>query len=111
MYQKVLVPLDGSELAEYALDHVKKLAKDGFLGETVLLKVCMIKPPVSYADSYPSAIGIAALMNDYIDKSKKYLRALQSKLSVWRVADLLLSSLNMPSKTVWISSSWQHMVT
>ncbi len=39
MYQKVLVPLDGSELAECALDHVKKLAKEGFLEEIVLLSV------------------------------------------------------------------------
>ena len=28
MYKKILVPLDGSKLAEYALPHVKKIIKD-----------------------------------------------------------------------------------
>jgi nucleotide-binding universal stress UspA family protein len=35
MYKKVLVPLDGSELAECSLNHVKNLAKDGSIGEVI----------------------------------------------------------------------------
>lgn len=39
MYRKVLVPLDGSELAECVLPHVKNMVKDGFTGEVILLNV------------------------------------------------------------------------
>jgi len=41
---------DGSELAECALDHVKKLAKDGSLGEVVLLNVFLVTLPLNDAD-------------------------------------------------------------
>ena len=39
MYKKALVPLDGSELAECTLSHVKNLFKDGSVGEVTLLNV------------------------------------------------------------------------
>lgn len=39
MYQKILIPLDGSELAECTLSHVKNLVNDGFTGEVILLNV------------------------------------------------------------------------
>ena len=47
MYQKVLVPLDGSELAECALNHVKAMVKDGLAGETVLLNIIRVDAPWS----------------------------------------------------------------
>jgi len=37
MYKKILVPLDGSELAEKALDHAEKLA-EAFDAEVILLQ-------------------------------------------------------------------------
>jgi len=39
MYKKILVPLDGSELAECALPHIKNLVKDGAVGEVTILNV------------------------------------------------------------------------
>ena len=39
MYQKVLVPLDRSKVAESSLSHVKNLVKDGAVGEVTLLNV------------------------------------------------------------------------
>jgi len=36
MYKKVLVPLDGSALAECTLSHVKNLFKDGSVGAVTL---------------------------------------------------------------------------
>ena len=39
MYEKSLVPLDGSKLAECALPHVMNLAKGGAVGEVILLNV------------------------------------------------------------------------
>jgi len=39
MYQKILVPLDGSELAECALPHVKNLVKDRYGKEVIIMTV------------------------------------------------------------------------
>jgi nucleotide-binding universal stress UspA family protein len=49
MYKKVLVPLDGSELAECALDHVKKLIKEGSVKEMTLLNVVKVDIPWAIA--------------------------------------------------------------
>ena len=46
MFKKVLVPLDGSKLAECALPPVKDMAKGGFVGEVVLLNVVVIDIPL-----------------------------------------------------------------
>lgn len=51
MYRKILVPLDGSKLAESAIPHVITIAKGCEVGEVVLFRVC--EPPVILAD-YPS---------------------------------------------------------
>ena len=40
MYKKVLVPLDGSKLAECVLPHVERLAESGMVKEIILLRVC-----------------------------------------------------------------------
>ena len=42
MYPKILVPLDGSELAECALEEVGKLVRGGFVREIVLLSVVVV---------------------------------------------------------------------
>ncbi len=39
MYRKVMVPLDGSELAECVLPHVESLAKSGQAGSVILVRV------------------------------------------------------------------------
>ncbi len=80
MYKKVLVPLDGSELAESALDHVKILAKGGIIEEVILLNVFLVTLPLG-TDYYQSIIDVTSLINEYVDKSKKYLAVVQSKLS------------------------------
>jgi nucleotide-binding universal stress UspA family protein len=51
MYRKILVPLDGSELAECVFPHIKKVIKDSENTEVILFRVC--EPPVLLAD-YPS---------------------------------------------------------
>jgi nucleotide-binding universal stress UspA family protein len=51
MYQKILVPLDGSDLAESVLPHVEKVARGSPGVEIVLFRVC--EPPVLLAD-YPA---------------------------------------------------------
>lgn len=79
MYKKILVPLDGSELAECALPHVKSLVKDGFSGEVNILKVfscnCM---EFKKLHSRP---GYIELREEAFDESQKYLLAIKSQLS------------------------------
>lgn len=50
MYEKILVPLDGSELAESVLPHVETIARGCSVVEIVLLRVC--EAPSILAD-YP----------------------------------------------------------
>jgi nucleotide-binding universal stress UspA family protein len=48
VYRKILVPLDGSELSECALGHVKEVAASSRITEVVLLTVLDIKfPPLA----------------------------------------------------------------
>ena len=83
MYMKVLVPLDGSELAECALSHVKNLVKEGAEGEVILLNVVNV--------SFTIASNLMGEVNDIIDnsairkglfiKSGKYLENMASRLT------------------------------
>ncbi len=52
MYKKILVPLDGSKLAECVLPHVEELAESGMVKEIILLRVC--ESPSILAD-YPES--------------------------------------------------------
>lgn len=45
MYKKILVPLDGSKLAEYALPHVKKIMKNDLSGEVTIIRVFSVDFP------------------------------------------------------------------
>ena len=47
MYPKILVPLDGSKLAEGALTHVKTMVQEGFAREVILLNVVHVDAPYS----------------------------------------------------------------
>jgi nucleotide-binding universal stress UspA family protein len=53
MYKKILVPLDGSELAECVLAHIKNLSPGDKNPEIVLFRVC--EPPVILAD-FPATL-------------------------------------------------------
>ena len=77
MYKKVLVPLDGSELAECALNHVKNLIKDGFIGEVTLL----VNTNMLWADSgYSSYVAnIEEIRNELLVSARKYLANVESK--------------------------------
>jgi nucleotide-binding universal stress UspA family protein len=53
MYKKILVPLDGSEIAECVLGHIKNLSQGAEAPEIVLFRVC--EPPVILAD-FPATL-------------------------------------------------------
>ena len=53
MYDKILVPLDGSKLAECVFPHVEKIAKDCEVKEVILLTIC--ESPAIRSD-YPASM-------------------------------------------------------
>lgn len=85
MYKKVLVPLDGSKLAECALNHVKKIFQDGTAGEVVLLGAVVVDIPwreFNAGEGMPrEAFDLNAFVKVFLDKSTRYLENVQSRLA------------------------------
>jgi nucleotide-binding universal stress UspA family protein len=79
MYQKVLVPLDGSDLAECTLSHLKSLIKDGSIGEITLLNV--VKIDIPWAELENRQFDLNALREPLFAASRKYLADVESRLS------------------------------
>ncbi len=100
MYSKVLVPLDGSDVAECVLPHVEALATTNnpvtvtFLYavqplEAIMLEVIMAKP--AFKDRIESEARAAA--KDYLEKlvSKlKYRESAEAKVVMGRAADAIV---------------------
>ena len=84
MYKKILVPLDGSELAECTLNHVKKLFQDGPVGEVVLLNAVVIEIPwreMGEDVGHPVMFDYNAFKKTFMDQSRKYLARVKSRLA------------------------------
>lgn len=81
MYKKVLVPLDGSDLAECALSHLKSLFKDGSVGEMTLLNVVTIDIPWGDLESGSGHFDLNTLREQVLTSSRKYLGEVESRLS------------------------------
>jgi nucleotide-binding universal stress UspA family protein len=85
VYKKILVPLDGSKLAECALNHVKKIFQDGPAGEIVLLNAVVVDIPwreLNAGEGGPAvAFDYNAFVKTFMDKSTKYLASVQSRLA------------------------------
>jgi len=79
VYQKILVPLDGSTTAECALSHVKNLVKDGAAGEVTLLNVVNVYPPLR--GEYTGRIDIDTMRERIFTESRKYLAEVESRLA------------------------------
>jgi nucleotide-binding universal stress UspA family protein len=79
MYRKCLVPLDGSELAECSLNHVKKLVKEKSVGEVTILNV--VKVDIPWADVKEKTIDLAAIRKPLFAEARKYLANVESRLS------------------------------
>ena len=67
MYKKILVPLDGSELAEKALDHAEELAR-AFDAEIILFQVVLM--PIYGA---PELVTPVAVGNKQKEAAERYL--------------------------------------
>ncbi len=70
MYSKILVPLDGSELSECSLEHIKPAATGGGTAEVILLRV--VEPPNSGEVSAWSQAGYT--VTDVQNRIKKDAR-------------------------------------
>ena len=79
MYQKILVPLDGSQLAECALPHVIGMSKDGAVGEVILLSVVNVHIP-GHSD-FPTPININEIRDSLFMESRKYLDEAEHRLT------------------------------
>ena len=100
MYEKIMVPLDGSELAECVLPHVEGFIKGCHVSNVVFVRV--VGPPAAFHygevsvspeiyEETESARKFAA--KDYLDQIKNRLKyegtELHSEVLVGRVADSL----------------------
>ena len=81
MYKKILVPLDGSELAECALSHVKSLVKDGAVGEVTLLNVFKVDIAPAGVRSYAHSVDINKFRESMFKESTDYLANVASRLT------------------------------
>lgn len=81
MYKKVLVPLDGSELAECALSQVKTLMKEGLAEEVTIINVFWVPTALFGAGGgdFPY-VDINAVQEKMKYDSIKYLADVKTKL-------------------------------
>jgi nucleotide-binding universal stress UspA family protein len=80
MYRKVLVPLDGSKLAECAMDQVKIMVKEGFAEEVTLLNVVKIDDPYPELSRYGKNFDINAMRKALFASARKYLADVEARL-------------------------------
>jgi nucleotide-binding universal stress UspA family protein len=80
MYQKILVPLDGSDFAECTLSHVKALVKDGFAGDVTILNIVEINIPWSDVKTN-KGLDVTALREAVLNSARKYISGLESRLA------------------------------
>jgi nucleotide-binding universal stress UspA family protein len=99
MYKKVLVPLDGSDLAECMLSHLKSLFKDGSVGEVTLLNIVTIDIP--WGDLEGRQFDFDALRKQVFSTSKNYLAKVKSQLSSEGIkVETVSMEANRPAETI-----------
>ncbi len=76
MYKRILVPLDGSKLAEIALPHAESLAQQ-YNAELVLLQV--VQPPTIPGRGSTEIILFQKTMEGLIKKAEDYLAGLKGE--------------------------------
>ncbi|AII59851.1 MAG: universal stress protein [Dehalococcoides mccartyi] len=76
MYKKILVPLDGSKVAEGVLPHAKALAFSE--GSQILLINVVSNPAMEFAFSDPAIAAIS--VNEQVDTGKEYMASIGNKL-------------------------------
>lgn len=72
MYKKILVPLDGSELAEEVLLHVREMAK--ILGSELVLVRVALAYPLPGIDPIEAEVKVVEEVTAYLEEVEKRLR-------------------------------------
>ncbi|MBN1382505.1 MAG: universal stress protein [Deltaproteobacteria bacterium] len=80
MYKKVLIPLDGSKVAETALDHMRTLAGARLIGELTILKVVDMPTPVAMPISVEEGYDFSGYEDLYFKEAQKYLYGMEDQL-------------------------------
>ena len=80
MYKKLLLPLDGSELAECALPHIINLVQDGCVGEVTVLNVYKVDLSPVGAKGYAQGINVNQIKKSMFTASSQYLADVESRL-------------------------------
>jgi nucleotide-binding universal stress UspA family protein len=87
MYKKIMVPLDGSKLAECVFPHVESLVRQGQVGEVVFARVV---EPYSFTlmsgDELPRAEDIVRFDAEARAVAEKYVQAVADKAKTNGVA-------------------------
>lgn len=84
MYDKVLVPVDGSALAECALNHAGEMAKGGFAREVTVLNV--VKIDVPWVEVRNQKFDINKLRDLAFEEAGRYLEGVKAKMADQGVA-------------------------
>jgi nucleotide-binding universal stress UspA family protein len=79
MYKKVLVPLDGSKLAECAVDHAKALVKEGSAKEVTLFTA--VRVDTSWVELYGKNFNVETMRKALLGSAMKYLANLKEALA------------------------------
>lgn len=76
MYEKMLVPLDGSELAEVVLPHVKAIASASAAKKVILLRIVEPLPAGT-----PPAVDYEVVQKAGLKAAQQYLAKIQARLA------------------------------
>ncbi len=98
MYRKVLIPLDGSELAECTLPQLINLARGGNIGEVILLRVIKVNIPHDYR-----GVGLQAEAHRLrrAEGARKYLEGVQARLRAAKInAQIALIESESPPRAI-----------
>lgn len=79
MYEKLLVPVDGSELAECALNHAEAMIKGGYAKEATVLNI--VKIDIPWADAYNQKFDIKQLREHAFKLAGRYLDQVEMRLA------------------------------
>ncbi|MDO8567442.1 MAG: universal stress protein [Dehalococcoidales bacterium] len=103
MYSKILVPLDGSKLAESVLPHVETLAKGCNVNEVILLRVCV---PPSILSDYPENMprswteNVSKMTGHMANQCSLYLGDIEKKLKAAGINVRTESRLGSPANEI-----------
>jgi len=89
MYKKILVPLDGSKLAEIALSHAESLASQ-YHAELVLLTV--IEPPTMVGRDGVAVDLFRQEMDTKIEEAETYLKVIKGQFEKRKISTKVIVS-------------------